>query len=141
MEATTKTMYRSGWQAMMAVFAIFVMVSCGGNNKVGSENFLSGPDNKTWRASKQLSATGDTEPLKQEEQEAQTVQFYADGRFAMGGDGANEKGTWSFDQAAKRLSLHFAGQDVTENFEVEKLTENELRLKANDGSTMELEAE
>lgn len=67
------------------------------------------------------------------------MQFYADGRFALGGGGTLQTGTWSFDEAAKRLSLQFEDQEVTENFEVVKLDDDELDLRADDGTLMELE--
>ena len=124
----------------MAALLVFIMVSCGGEDTVGSDSLLSGADNKTWHAAKELNAAGENEPLKQEEQK-ETLQFYADGRFAMGGGSTLQTGTWSFDQSAKRLSLNMEGQEGTMNFEVEKLTDDELRLKTPDGSTMELEAD
>ncbi|GHA69091.1 hypothetical protein SAMN04487941_3004 [Pontibacter akesuensis] len=116
-----------------------LLLSCGGDKEeVGAETLLSGPDNKTWVANEELNAAGDEQDLSKEEK-AQTMQFYADGRFAMGGGGSLQTGTWQFDQAAKRLTLQFEGQDVTQNFEVQKLDDDELNLRGADGTVLELE--
>ena len=118
-----------------------VLVSCGGgDNEVGSENMISGTNSKTWKADKELTAAGDRQEMTEAEQD-ETMQFYADGRFALGGGGSLQTGTWSFDRAAKRLTLQFEDENMTENFEVVKLTDDEMRLKAEDGSEMQLEAE
>lgn len=124
--------------ALLSMLLVFVMVSCGGKDEEASESLLSGPSSKTWVANKALNAAGDKEKLSSAEKE-ETMQFYADGRFAMGGGGTLQTGTWQFDKAAKRLSLQFEGADVTENFEVEKLTDDKMTLKTPDGATMELE--
>jgi hypothetical protein len=114
-----------------------VLVSCGGKDKVGSDSLISGASSKTWHTDKEVDATGDKEKLSDAEKQ-QNIQFYADGRFAMGGGAALQTGTWAFDQAAKQLTLNFEGQSNSENFEVLKLTDDEMRLKAADGSEMEL---
>ncbi|GAB3826689.1 lipocalin family protein [Pontibacter rugosus] len=116
----------------------FFLLSCGGGEEVGSENLISGPDNKTWVADEEINAAGDEQDLTKDEQ-AQTMQFYADGRFAMSGGSTLQTGTWSFDQAAKRLSLQFENQDVTQNFEVLKLSDDELNLRGSDGTVLELD--
>ncbi|WP_241739068.1 hypothetical protein [Pontibacter beigongshangensis] len=130
----------SQWYTAALALLMLVLVSCGGNEKVGTENMISGSSSKTWKADKELTATGDKDKLTGEEK-AETMQFYSDGRFALGGGGSLQTGTWSFDQAAKRLSLQFQGTDVSENFDVEQLTEKEMRLVARDGSKMELKAQ
>ncbi|MFT2007249.1 hypothetical protein ACMA1I_01115 [Pontibacter sp. 13R65] len=129
-------------QLYTTLFAMLmlVMVSCGGNEKVGTQNMISGNSSKTWKAEKSLNASGDKEKLTKEEK-AETMQFYSDGRFALGGGGSLQTGTWSFDQSAKRLSLQFQGDDVSENFDVEQLTEKEMRLVGQDGIKMELKAQ
>lgn len=127
------------WQLLLLAL-VMVVSSCGNNEKVGSEQMISGSGSKTWNASKELNAAGNKEKLSKAEKQ-ETMQFYSDGRFALGGGGMLETGTWSFDQAAKRLSLRFEGQDVTENFEVTQLTEKEMHLKDNTGGVMELKAQ
>ncbi|MFD2246303.1 lipocalin family protein [Pontibacter ruber] len=130
----------ASWQAVMALLLVFVMASCGGKDKVGTENMISGSSSKTWVAKKELTASGEKDKLTEQEKE-ETMQFYSDGRFAMGGGGSLETGTWSFDQAAKKLTLRFEGQDVTENFDVVQLTDKEMRLKDATGGEMQLKAQ
>lgn len=135
---------RKGIQQIWVLAFVLVLsmsiVACGDKDKVGSENLITGTNSKTWKANKELDAAGDKEKLTKEEKQ-ETMQFYADGRFALGGGGMLQTGTWSYDQSAKRLSLQFEDQDVTENFEVLKLTDDQMELKAADGSVMKLEAE
>ena len=128
------------WHYLMALLLTLAMVSCGGEDKAGDQSMISGGNSKTWRADKELTASGDKDKLTDEE-EQETMQFYADGRFALGGGGSLQTGTWSYDKAAKRLSLQFEGQGVSENFTVEELTEDEMVLVANDGSRMEMKAD
>ncbi len=122
----------------MAVLLTIAFTSCGNKEEIGSESMISGADSKTWVADIEENAAGEEQALTDAEQ-AQTMQFYADGRFALGGGGTLQTGTWSFDEAAKRLSLQFEDQEVTENFEVVKLDDDELDLRADDGTLMELE--
>lgn len=132
-----KSTCRHTLSTLLAMLFAVVLASCGGEEKVGSESMISGTSSKTWKADKELTASGDKDKLTDAEQE-ETMQFYADGRFAMGGGGALETGTWSFDQSAKRLTLQFEDQNMTENFEVTKLTDKEMTLKDAQGGTMEL---
>lgn len=127
-------------QYLMLILFTVTLVSCGGGDEVGSESMLTGANSKTWRADKELNAVGNKEELSDAEKES-TMQFYADGRFAVGEQGTLQTGTWSFDQAAKRLTLQFEDADVSLNFEVLKLTNDEMRLKAADNSEMVLKAE
>ena len=122
---------------MMLLMVVFV--SCGGD-KAGTESMLSGTSSKTWKAKKEMDAAGDKEKLTDAEKE-QNLQFYADGRFAMGGASTLQTGTWTYDQGAKKLTLQFEDQNVSENFDVLKLSDDELRLRAGDGSEMVMEAE
>lgn len=126
-------------RSAVAMLLVIVLVSCGGD-KEGTENMLSGTSSKTWAAKKELNAEGDKEKLTDAEKD-QNLQFYADGRFAMGGASTLQTGTWTYDQAAKKLTLQFEDQNVSENFDVVKLSDDELRLKADDGSEMVMEVE
>lgn len=126
---------------VMAIVLVAFMASCGGNSdNVGNANMISGGSSKTWKAHKETTASGDKDKLTREEKD-ETMQFYSDGRFAMGGGGALQTGTWNYDQAGKRLSLTFEGADVSQNFTVEKLTDKEMNLVAGDGSKMQMKAD
>ncbi|WP_460925740.1 lipocalin family protein [Pontibacter brevis] len=134
-----KNNYKNPLNMLLAMLFAVVLVSCGGNNEVGSENMISGTNNKTWVADEEMNSSGqEVEPVDKDQQGG--MQFYADGRFALGESGVLRTGTWSFDQSAKRLTLQFEDQNVTQNFEVTKLTEDEMNLKVPDGSEMKLKA-
>ncbi len=135
-----KREFKSGWSLILAFVFIITLAGCGDNDKVGSNSLISGSNSKTWKADKELTATGEKDKLTDEEKQA-SMQFYADGRFALGGGGMLQTGTWSFDQTAQRLTLQFEDQEMTENFEVLKLTEDKMELKAADGSVMKMESE
>ncbi len=134
-----RTTHHSYWQGLLGALFMLLLVSCGSNEKVGSQSLISGATNKTWSASKETNAAGDKEKISKAEK-GQTLQFYADGRFAASGGSALETGTWTFDQSGQKLSLNFENQSVTENFDVIKLTDDEMHLKAADGSVMQLSA-
>ncbi|WP_276497656.1 hypothetical protein [Pontibacter litorisediminis] len=130
---------KKSWHGLLALLLAITITSCGGNKEeVGSESMISGSSSKTWVADKEMNATGDKDKLTDAEKQ-QTMQFYADGRFALGAGSSLQTGTWSFDQAAKRLSLQFEGAEMTENFEVLKLDDDEMDLRASDGTVMEME--
>lgn len=134
-----KSNYKITLNTLLAMLFAVVLVSCGGDDEVGSENMISGTNNKTWVADEEMDASGqEVEPVDTDEQGG--MQFYADGRFALGERGVLRTGTWSFDPSANRLTLQFEDQDVTQTFIVTKLTEDEMNLKVPDGSEMKLKA-
>ncbi|GGG07239.1 lipocalin family protein [Pontibacter amylolyticus] len=126
---------------VMAFVLMAFMTSCGGDkDNAGTANMISGGSSKTWKAAKETTASGDKDKLTSDEKD-ETMQFYSDGRFAMGGGGSLQTGTWTYDQAGRRLSLTFEGASESQNFTVEKLTDKEMDLVAGDGSKMEMKAE
>ncbi|MFD3001117.1 hypothetical protein ACFS7Z_12130 [Pontibacter toksunensis] len=127
-----KDNFKSTWNMLLAMLFVVVLVSCGGEDTVGTENMISGPNNKTWVADEEMNSAGQ-EVEQVDKSQRGGMQFYADGRFALGESGMLRTGTWSFDQAAKRLTLQFEDENVTQNFEVTKLTEDEMNLKVPDG--------
>lgn len=130
---------KNALHTLLAMLLAVVLVSCGGEEKVGTENMVSGPSSKTWVADEEMNSAG--EEVEQVDKDQQGgMQFYADGRFAMGESGTLRTGTWSFDQQAKQLTLQFEDENVTQNFQVTKLTEDEMNLKVPDGSEMKLKA-
>src|SRR5690606_36970476 len=126
-------------QHVLAALLLVVLVSCSGKEEVGSTSLITGASSKTWKIEKAVDATGDKEKLTDHE-ENEALQFFADCRFSTTGGAALQTGTWTFDQAAKTLSLQFEGATTQEVFNVVKLTEDEMRLKAADGSEMVLSA-
>lgn len=139
MRTDKKNISKNTLHTLLAMFLAVVLASCGGEEKVGAENMISGPSSKNWIADEEMNSSGDeVEPVDKDKQGG--MQFYADGRFAMGESGQLRTGTWSFDQQAKQLTVQFEDENVTRNFEVTKLTEDEMNLRVEDGSEMKLKA-
>ncbi|WP_439881228.1 lipocalin family protein [Pontibacter sp. MBLB2868] len=137
MNATYKSL-KAVYSLLLVAIGTVIMVSCGGKDEVGTEHMISGNSSKAWVINEELNAVGEEEKLTSMEKH-ETLQFYADGRFAMGSGGMLKTGTWSFDETAKRMSLQFEDEENTENFEVIKLSDDEMELKAEDGAIMKLE--
>ena len=102
---------------------------------------IAGSNSKTWHADKQMNAEGDKEKLSRTERKDDMMIFNADGTFSMNTSQDAAGGKWTYDQAAQTLSLQFSGENHTETFKVLNLEDDEMKLEAADGSTMELEAE
>lgn len=111
------------------------------NNKDANPNLLiAGTTSKTWKAERETNQAGDKDKLTKDEKK-ERIQFFANGTFTMSSPSENANGTWSYDPAGKNLSMQFSGTNVSENFTVLELEEDEIKLKAADGSEMELEKE
>ena len=122
------------------LFALIFAVGCNKKNEAGGTANLYGSDSKRWTTDKERDATGDK--VKQTEEDKNTVlQFFSNGNFSMNSNLQTMSGTYRYDQAGKSLMLTPNGSQTSMSFEVTKLDDNELNLKAPDGSTMELEAE
>jgi hypothetical protein len=115
-------------------------VSCKEKNTVGSSTNISGNESKTWKTEKETTAGGEKDKLSSEEKK-QEIQFFANGSFSMRSPSQNSSGKWTYDAMARTLTLQFVGSDMTENFQVLNLTDDEMTLQAADGSKMELKAD
>jgi Lipocalin-like domain len=115
-------------------------VSCKEKNTVGSSTNISGNESKTWKTEKETTAGGEKDKLSSEEKK-QEIQFFANGSFSMRSPSQNSSGKWTYDGMARTLTLQFVGSDMTENFQVLNLTDDEMTLQAADGSKMELKAD
>jgi hypothetical protein len=115
------------------------MAAC--NNKsetMSGEEKLAGKDEKTWEAKKETDASGDKDKLTREEKK-ERITFWRDGNVRMGDDNSSQSGKWTLQ--GTNLSLVFSGSDVSENFTVIALDDDELKLRAGDGSEMIMEPE
>jgi hypothetical protein len=122
------------------LFALTFAVGCNKKNEAGGTANLYGSDSKRWTTHKERNAGGDK--VKQTAEDENTVlQFFANGNFSMNSNLQTMSGTYRYDQAGKSLMLTPNGSTTSMSFEVTKLDDDELDLKAPDGSTMELEAE
>lgn len=120
-------------------FLLFA-AGCQKKDTVGTASMLTGADSKTWKTEKETTAAGEKDKLTKDEKQ-QEIQFFANGSFSMRSPTQNASGKWTYDAMAKSLSLQFVGSDLTENFQVLNLTDDELKLQAADGSQMILETD
>lgn len=122
------------------MFAFVFAVSCGKKNEAGSTSNLYGTDSKRWTTDKERSASGDK--VSQTEEDKNTVlQFFSNGNFSMNSNLQTMSGTYRYDQSGRTLMLTPNGSTTSMSFEVTRLDDSNLDLKAPDGSTMQLEAE
>ncbi|KAA9346057.1 hypothetical protein [Adhaeribacter soli] len=107
-------------------------------NEAGSTSNLYGTGSRKWVTHKEKNASGGK--VSQTEEDKSTVlQFFSNGNFSMNSNLQTMSGTYRYDQNAKSLMLTPNGSTTSMSFEVTKLDDDELDLKAPDGSTMELE--
>ncbi|MBC6990966.1 DUF4923 family protein [Hymenobacter sp. BT491] len=126
--------------ASLLVLVALLTASCSQENKVGETNLLYGTDSKVWKTDKETSATGDKVAQTSADKKTE-LRFYANGNFNMSSPTQTMQGTYTFDQAAKKITLTPAGGPNSMSFDVVNLTKNEITLKAPDGSQMMLEAD
>jgi len=98
-----------------------------------SEEKISGTDSKTWQAKRETNAAGDKDKLTKGEKN-ERITFSRNGNVQMGDGSSMMNGQWSLE--GTNLKLHFAGENVTENFVVLELDNDMMKLKAGDGSEM-----
>ncbi|MGC1242219.1 MAG: lipocalin family protein [Chryseosolibacter sp.] len=111
---------------------LFVLTGCG-NDAMTNEEKLAGETEKTWEAERETTASGDKDKLTREEKK-EKITFSRNGNVKMGDGNEMMSGQWSIE--GNNLSLHFAGQNVTENFTIIELEKNNIKLRANDGSEL-----
>jgi hypothetical protein len=124
---------------VLTIFLLLVAAGCKEKNTVATASMISGNESKTWKTTKETNAAGDKDKLTKEEKN-QEIQFFSNGSFSMRSATENASGKWTFDAMAKSLSLQFVGSDMTENFQVLSLSDDEMKLQSSSG-TMTLEAE
>ncbi|MFD1756409.1 lipocalin family protein [Rufibacter sediminis] len=106
----------------------------------GDSQMISGTTSKTWKASKETTASGDKDKLTSAEKQEQ-IQFFANGNFTQTSETASANGTWTYSAPNKTLSLTYANNNVSENFTVAELDDDDMKLQAPDGSTLTLKVE
>ena len=125
---------------LLSFVSISFSTSCKKKDTVCSAANLTGADSKVWKTSKETTATGEKDKVTSEEKK-QEIQFFANGSFSMRSPTQNASGKWTYDAMARNLSLQFVGSDLTENFQVLNLTDDDLKLQAADGLQMILESD
>jgi hypothetical protein len=117
---------------------LFIIDSCN-NKELTNEQKLAGEASKTWTAKREYNADGDKEKLTREEKK-ETMTFYANGKFNMRSGTDSMSGTWKIN-GGSTLSLIFENSQVSENFQIIELDDDDARLKAGDGSELVLDAD
>ena len=104
-----------------------------GDKSMTNEEMLAGESEKTWEAKRETDASGDKDKLTSAEKQEKII-FSRNGNVKMGNGNEMMSGQWSLE--GNNLSLHFAGENVTENFTIVELEKNNVKLRANDGSEL-----
>ena len=117
---------------------LFVIDSCS-DKDLTNEQKLSGESSKTWTTKREYNADGDREKLSREDKK-ETMTFYSNGKFKMKSGTDSMSGTWKI-IGGSTLSLVFFNAEVSENFQIIKLSDDDARLKAGDGSELVLDAD
>jgi type III secretory pathway component EscR len=119
------------------LLVVFLLVGCGKKSEsMSNEEKISGQSEKTWKATRETTAEGEKDKLTREEKK-ESITFSRNGNVKMSNEQQVMGGTWSF--VDNTLSLQFTGTNVTENFKVLELSDDKIKLLADDGSQMILE--
>ena len=116
----------------IAVIVLFIAGACS-NKELTNEEKIAGTAEKTWEATRETDASGDKDKLTRAEKN-ERITFARNGNVQMGNGEQSMSGQWSLE--GTNLKLHFASEDVTENFVVLELKDDMMKLKAGDGSEM-----
>lgn len=118
-------------------FLLFLLIvnGCGkkSDSSLTNDEKIAGETEKTWIATRETNAEGDKDRLTRDEKK-EKITFWRNGNVKMGDNDQMMSGQWSYEGST--LTMHFSGQDVTENFTVIELTDNRMQLKAGDGSEL-----
>lgn len=121
------------------IVALFLLTACGKDSgSMSNEEKISGESEKTWKATREMTAGGEKDKLTREEKK-ESITFSRNGNVQMSNQDQVMGGTWSY--MDNTLSLQFTGTNVTENFKVVELSDDKMKLLADDGSQLTLESE
>jgi hypothetical protein len=120
--------------SLYVLLFIFVLSGCNsGSDSMTNEEKIAGKDEKTWKAKKETDASGDKDKLTRDEKR-QTITFWRNGNVKMGDGDQMMSGQWTLQ--GDNLALVFAGSNTSENFTVVELEDDEIKLRAGDGSEL-----
>jgi hypothetical protein len=108
------------------------------SNASSNDKLIAGDSEKTWKAKRETNSEGDKDKLTKAEKE-QRITFWRNGNVKMGDETQTMDGKWSY--SGSTLTLQFTGENVTENFTVIELEDDEMKLRAADGSEMLMKPE
>jgi hypothetical protein len=115
------------------ILLLVTAVACGKKEEMTNEEKLAGKDQKTWEATRETDASGDKDKLTRDEKK-ESITFSRSGDVKMGNGNEMMSGKWSLE--GNNLSLQFTGSNVSENFTVLALEDDEIKLRAGDGSQL-----
>jgi hypothetical protein len=119
------------------LLVIFLLTGCGKKSEtMSNEEKISGQSQKTWKATRETNSEGEKDKLTRDEKK-ESITFSRNGNVKMSNNDQVMGGTWSF--MDNTLSLQFTGANVTENFKVVELSDDKIKLLAEDGSQLTLE--
>ena len=119
---------------LYVILFFFALSGCSNkSDSMTNEEKIAGTEEKTWKAQKETDATGDKDKLTKDEKR-QTITFWRNGNVKMGDGDQMMSGQWKLE--GSNLGLVFTGSDVSENFTLLELDNDEMKLKAGDGSEM-----
>lgn len=140
MKTVTQSSSIRTFSAFLILFMALVQLGCNRQSKKSGEEMIAGETSKTWRAVRETDAAGNNERTSREERK-DVMQFYQNKTFTINTANEAGNGTWTYNENNQTLSLQFADENVTENFQVLKLEENEMRLRAGNNREMTLRAD
>ena len=127
--------------ASLFMFVLLFTAACGGKEgTVETVNQLYGTDSRTWKTDKEMNAAGD-KVAQTDAMDDQRVTFFANGQYNMASGAQTMNGKYTFDQAAKTITMMPDGGAQSNTFTVVTLTDDKLTLKGTDGSELRLEKE
>src|SRR5688572_26829969 len=113
------------------VLLLFVAISACNKSEMTNDEKIAGESEKTWEAKREINASGSVDKITKDEKK-EKITFWRNGNVKMSNGDRSMSGQWTLD--AGNLRLHFAGENVTENFTVLELDKDEMKLRAGDGS-------
>lgn len=116
------------------LLALLVSACNSDKGKVETVNMLYGSSSKAWQTDKQVNASGDKVDQSDAEEDME-ISFSSNGTYS-----GTQSGNYTFDQAAKTLTMTPAGSSSSNTFTVETLTEDKLTLVGTSGAKLMLEA-
>ena len=123
-----------------ALLFMLLLAACGGDKgKVEGTNMLYGSGSKTWETDKQTDAAGDKVAMSDATKDAQFT-FSSGMTFTAMEGGQSMNGAYTFDQAAKKLTLTPQGSTAAMDYTIETLTDDHLTLVGTSGAKMMLKA-
>ncbi|MGI4874825.1 MAG: hypothetical protein ACRYFX_27030 [Janthinobacterium lividum] len=120
---------------------LLFMASCGNGDKgkVEGTNMLYGAGSKSWVTDKQTDAAGDKVAMSDAAKDAEFT-FASGMTFTAMEGGKSMTGSYTFDQAGKKLTITPQGSPMAMDYTIETLTDDHLTLVGTSGAKMMLKA-